>query len=197
MPYYWYPLEICPSIDSNLTSEKTYSHNYYYFQEWADKVFEKWFFIDACKSAILLLHKREMYKIWNLCKIAQVSYSVHFTQLYPIIIITTNLGFLYENNSEMDALRIFHSCSCIIEFIKWVGERSWNARLSERFISFLQEFNNSIIQEHKCNRFFLPYDTKITLKSHLLCEKVIYDFVIMYATWLWMSLHNITKYANH
>ena len=37
--------------------------------------------IDILKytRSILLLHSHEMYEICNLCKLAQVSYSVHFT----------------------------------------------------------------------------------------------------------------------
>ena len=37
---------------------------------------------NACEGFILLIHLREIYQIWNLCKIAQVSYFIHFTRLY-------------------------------------------------------------------------------------------------------------------
>ena len=38
------------------------------------------------------------------------------------------------------------------------------------------------------------YAIKITLK--FLCENI-EDFVIMYTTLLWTSVHNIPKYVNH
>ena len=43
---------------------------------WAKK------FWNECDCSNLLLNTQEMYTIWNLCKIAQVSYFVHFTWWY-------------------------------------------------------------------------------------------------------------------
>ena len=42
-------------------------------------------------------------------------------------------------------------------------------------------------------RFHLSYDIKSTLKSYFLRENI-QIFVIMYATLLWTSLDNISKY---
>ena len=41
--------------------------------------FKKW---TACDSSFLQSLSLVIYKIWNLCKIAQVSYFKHFTQFY-------------------------------------------------------------------------------------------------------------------
>ena len=53
-------------------------------------------FWNECDCSNLLLNTWEMYKIWNLCKIAQVSYFVHFKMLYT-----------FKNPKVLQGKRIF------------------------------------------------------------------------------------------
>ena len=81
---------------------------------------------------------------------------------------------------QLKKYRILHECSCSIEFIKQVKEEIKYKACRAFYLFFSTSLINSIMLEHKCYRFYLSYDIKITLKSQFWRKNDII-FVTMYA----------------